>query len=76
MAKLKFALERLRVLLAWPFLVVGMPFMLVARKIGGEGIALAIADTWEQLTYDGEYKQARPFKPEADEARPAFDTDG
>jgi len=37
--------DRFRMLAAWPFLVVGTPFLLLARKIGGEGVRHALVDT-------------------------------
>jgi hypothetical protein len=61
--------DRVRCLAAWPLLVVGTPLLLAAKKLGGEGIRYALADTWEQLCEKDELKQPRPAAPELFHAR-------
>lgn len=56
--------ERIRLVIAYPFLVVGMPFVLLAAKLGGKGVKYALADSFEQIMEGGsEIKRRRPYRP-------------
>jgi ABC-type Na+ efflux pump permease subunit len=68
--------ERIRVVLAYPLLVVGSPFILLASKIGGEGIKWSIADLCEQILEEKNEKARRPYRaiPEAQRISGAGET--
>jgi hypothetical protein len=54
--------ERLRIVIAWPFLVLASPLLLLAAKVGGVGIRYSIADLCEQILEGKGERQARPYR--------------
>jgi len=60
---------RIRCVLAWPLLVIGSPFLLLASKVGGDGIRFALADTFEQILETENVKRPRPYRAVPAEAR-------